>query len=122
MKLKYASKSRRVTKAFFSWTKIAFGMLLALLIGIYFKFKLYEKFFVDSPVTSAPATSAPATSAPATSAPAQTQPTTEVKDDKAPIQGVVDVKLFDKDTMNEEMKKYIQKEVASIVPMTMEKY
>ena len=117
MKLKYASKSRRVTKAFFSWTKIAFGMLLALLIGIYFKFKLYEKFFVDSPVTSAPATSAPATSAPA-----QTQPTTEVKDDKAPIQGVVDVKLFDKDTMNEEMKKYIQKEVASIVPMTMEKY
>lgn len=112
MKLKYASKSRRVTKAFFSWTKIAFGMLLALLIGIYFKFKLYEKFFVDSPVTSAPATSAPA----------QTQPTTEVKDDKAPIQGVVDVKLFDKDTMNEEMKKYIQKEVASIVPMTMEKY
>jgi hypothetical protein len=118
MKLKHSSnssKSRRVTKTFFPWTKVAFGLLLALLIGIYFKFKLYEKFFADSPATSSPATSAPTEP--------KTQPTTsEVNDDKAPIQGVTDVKLFDKDTINEETKKYIQKEVASMIPMTMEKY
>ena len=103
-----SSKSRRVPRFSFTWRKVIFAVVLALLVAIYYKFKLYEKFFADTPTPGTPTTTA-----------ATPEP---VKDETSPIQGVTDVKLFDKDVMNEETKKYVQKEVAAIVPMIMERY
>jgi len=101
------------------WKKVACLGLIVVMIWIYNHFKLYEAFAEAAPT----APTAPNTDTPPISTPVPDK-VTSTKMNQSPLQASSDVGLYNDNTapVDENTRLYIQKQIASMVPMIMDTF